>query len=166
MNINGCNTLACLSRIDGPEKATKIYPLPHMYVVKDLVPGKALFSGFVLMPSSIFVLFQEKSGSFFIPCDLLNLSYPILIQLGLPSNIIICICFPMYFPIIRYDQFLRAIHEHRALSSARGKARIRERGSFSIDTGSEEVGWPLWVHSLCLLLHQLPKVNFPNYALP
>ncbi|KAJ3015586.1 succinate dehydrogenase complex, subunit B, partial [Thoreauomyces humboldtii] len=39
MNINGLNTLACLSRIDRtPSAATKIYPLPHTYVVKDLVP--------------------------------------------------------------------------------------------------------------------------------
>lgn len=39
MNINGGNTLACLNKIDtNTSKATKIYPLPHMYVVKDLVP--------------------------------------------------------------------------------------------------------------------------------
>ena len=44
MNINGRNTLACLCYIEekGEEKkssdVTKIYPLPHMYVVKDLVP--------------------------------------------------------------------------------------------------------------------------------
>jgi len=38
MNIGGVNTLACLSKIEGNEKATKIYPLPHMYVIKDLVP--------------------------------------------------------------------------------------------------------------------------------
>lgn len=39
MNINGLNTLACLAKIDeSPKKATKIYPLPHMYVIKDLVP--------------------------------------------------------------------------------------------------------------------------------
>merc|ERR1712154_246921 len=38
MNIGGVNTLACLSKIDANDKATKIYPLPHMYVVKDLVP--------------------------------------------------------------------------------------------------------------------------------
>lgn len=39
MNIAGGNTLACTKRID-PDlgKITKIYPLPHMYVVKDLVP--------------------------------------------------------------------------------------------------------------------------------
>jgi len=39
MNVNGLNTLACLCKIDeNPKKATKIYPLPHMYVIKDLVP--------------------------------------------------------------------------------------------------------------------------------
>jgi succinate dehydrogenase (ubiquinone) iron-sulfur subunit len=39
MNINGGNTLACLAKIDtNTSKTTKVYPLPHMYVVKDLVP--------------------------------------------------------------------------------------------------------------------------------
>jgi len=39
MNIGGVNTLACISKIDSNlSKATKIYPLPHMYVIKDLVP--------------------------------------------------------------------------------------------------------------------------------
>merc|ERR1711970_949998 len=38
MNIGGTNTLACISKIHSDSKATKIYPLPHMYVVKDLVP--------------------------------------------------------------------------------------------------------------------------------
>lgn len=39
MNVNGANTLACLCKIDAStSKTTRIYPLPHMYVVKDLVP--------------------------------------------------------------------------------------------------------------------------------
>merc|ERR1712241_1423991 len=38
MNIGGVNTLACISKIDPNAKVTKIYPLPHMYVIKDLVP--------------------------------------------------------------------------------------------------------------------------------
>lgn len=39
MNIGGTNTLACISKIDtDSSKPVKIYPLPHMYVVKDLVP--------------------------------------------------------------------------------------------------------------------------------
>lgn len=40
MNIGGTNTLACISKIDtsSMNKPVKIYPLPHMYVVKDLVP--------------------------------------------------------------------------------------------------------------------------------
>ncbi|XP_012348999.1 succinate dehydrogenase [ubiquinone] iron-sulfur subunit, mitochondrial [Apis florea] len=39
MNIGGTNTLACISKIDTNLNSTsKIYPLPHMYIVKDLVP--------------------------------------------------------------------------------------------------------------------------------
>ncbi|KAF3856337.1 hypothetical protein F7725_017060, partial [Dissostichus mawsoni] len=44
MNINGGNTLACLNKIDtNTSKPSKIYPLPHMYVVKDLVPDMSNF---------------------------------------------------------------------------------------------------------------------------
>ncbi|KAG1726687.1 iron-sulphar subunit protein of succinate dehydrogenase, partial [Suillus lakei] len=44
MNVDGQNTLACLCRIDrNPSKNSKIYPLPHMYIVKDLVPDLTLF---------------------------------------------------------------------------------------------------------------------------
>ncbi len=37
MNINGKNTLACIKAIDSYEGTIKIYPLPHLDVVKDLV---------------------------------------------------------------------------------------------------------------------------------
>ncbi|OCB87281.1 succinate dehydrogenase iron-sulfur subunit, mitochondrial [Sanghuangporus baumii] len=44
MNIDGVNTLACLCRIDrNTSKDSKIYPLPHMYIVKDLVPDLTQF---------------------------------------------------------------------------------------------------------------------------
>ncbi len=38
MNIDGTNTLACLKPIEDIKGDVKIYPLPHMPVVKDLVP--------------------------------------------------------------------------------------------------------------------------------
>lgn len=39
MNIDGTNNLACISKIDKEsDKPMKIYPLPHMFVIKDLVP--------------------------------------------------------------------------------------------------------------------------------
>lgn len=38
MNIDGTNTLACIKPIDEIKGAIKINPLPHMPVVKDLVP--------------------------------------------------------------------------------------------------------------------------------
>ena len=38
MNIDGTNTLACLKPIEDVKGAVRINPLPHMAVVKDLVP--------------------------------------------------------------------------------------------------------------------------------
>jgi len=38
MNIDGTNTLACTKAIDDMDGRVNIYPLPHMPVVKDLVP--------------------------------------------------------------------------------------------------------------------------------
>jgi len=38
MNIDGTNTLACTKPIEDVQGDVKIYPLPHMAVVKDLVP--------------------------------------------------------------------------------------------------------------------------------
>ncbi len=43
MNIDGVNTLACLSPINKEHKITDLNPLPHMYVVKDLVPDMTNF---------------------------------------------------------------------------------------------------------------------------
>ena len=43
MNIDGTNTLACLSYINKGPEPSKIYPLPHMYVLKDLVPDMTNF---------------------------------------------------------------------------------------------------------------------------
>lgn len=37
MNIDGANTLACICKISD-SSSSKIYPLPHMYVLKDIVP--------------------------------------------------------------------------------------------------------------------------------
>ena len=38
MNIDGINTLACIQPISDIRSDVKVYPLPHMAVVKDLVP--------------------------------------------------------------------------------------------------------------------------------
>ncbi len=50
MNIDGTNTLACLKPISEVRSEVKIYPLPHMPVVKDLVPD---LSGFYDQYASI-----------------------------------------------------------------------------------------------------------------
>ena len=41
MNINGSNTLACLCKVDKSSALQTIAPLPHMFVVKDLVVVRA-----------------------------------------------------------------------------------------------------------------------------
>jgi succinate dehydrogenase / fumarate reductase iron-sulfur subunit len=38
MNIDGTNTLACIKAIEDIKGDVRIYPLPHMPVIKDLVP--------------------------------------------------------------------------------------------------------------------------------
>ncbi len=38
MNVNGTNTLACIKPVDEVSGVLKIYPLPHMPILKDLVP--------------------------------------------------------------------------------------------------------------------------------
>jgi succinate dehydrogenase / fumarate reductase iron-sulfur subunit len=43
MNIDGTNTLACTQSMDDVKGAVKIYPLPHLPVVKDLVPDLTVF---------------------------------------------------------------------------------------------------------------------------
>jgi succinate dehydrogenase / fumarate reductase, iron-sulfur subunit len=43
MNMDGTNGLACLTAIDDSDAPIKIYPLPHMPVVKDLVPDMTGF---------------------------------------------------------------------------------------------------------------------------
>lgn len=43
MNINGTNTLACIKPIQEIRSTVRIYPLPHLPVVKDLVPDLTHF---------------------------------------------------------------------------------------------------------------------------
>ena len=43
MNIDGTNTLACTKPIKDVKGKCKVYPLPHMNVVKDLVPDMSTF---------------------------------------------------------------------------------------------------------------------------
>ncbi len=50
MNIDGTNTLACTCGMDEIKGTVKIYPLPHMAVVKDLVPD---LTGFYAQHASI-----------------------------------------------------------------------------------------------------------------
>jgi succinate dehydrogenase / fumarate reductase iron-sulfur subunit len=43
MNIDGTNTLACTKGMDEIKGPIRIYPLPHLHVIKDLVPDMTNF---------------------------------------------------------------------------------------------------------------------------
>jgi len=43
MNVEGINSLACLKPINYKKKFITIYPLPHMYIIKDLIPDLTNF---------------------------------------------------------------------------------------------------------------------------
>ncbi|KAK0084253.1 hypothetical protein PV325_007369 [Microctonus aethiopoides] len=43
MNINGVNALACITKVNADTKPLIIYPLPHAYVIRDLVPDMTHF---------------------------------------------------------------------------------------------------------------------------
>ena len=58
MNIDGTNTLACTKAIEDVAGDVKIYPLPHMPVVKDLVPD---LTNFYAQYSSIKPWLQSQS---------------------------------------------------------------------------------------------------------
>ena len=59
MNMNGQNGLACLTFIPKDNEAVKVYPLPHMYVLKDLVPD---MTNFYTQYTSIKPWLQAGSG--------------------------------------------------------------------------------------------------------
>jgi len=58
MNIDGTNTLACTKDMKDIKGEVKIYPLPHMPVVKDLVPD---LSGFYAQQAAIKPWLQTES---------------------------------------------------------------------------------------------------------
>ncbi len=60
MNIGGGNTLACTKAIADISGAVSIYPLPHMPVVKDLVPD---MTNFYAQYASIQPYLQTKSAA-------------------------------------------------------------------------------------------------------
>ncbi len=61
MNIDGTNGLACLTKVDrNPGRVSKIAPLPHMFVVKDLVVD---MSNFYAQYKSIKPYLQKKEAN-------------------------------------------------------------------------------------------------------
>ena len=59
MNIDGKNGLACLTKVEKDSSSSKISPLPHMFVVRDLVVD---MSNFYAQYKSIKPYLQNSGG--------------------------------------------------------------------------------------------------------
>ena len=143
MNINGVNTLACLCKIEESDKPVKIYPLPHQYVVKDLVPGKTVASGDVCR------LLTVRGVSFSQDFDNSLLTFTPDIR---------------HWFFLRPDELLRTIRKHPAISSTRRGAEVWSESSLSIDRRSCKIGWTLRMHPLCVLLYFVPEVPISYFC--
>ena len=87
MNIDGGNTLACTRAIDVTQGDVRIYPLPHMPVVKDLVPD---LSNFYAQYAAIKPWLQNKTPP---PADRERLqSKAEQEQIDEPAACILCAC--------------------------------------------------------------------------
>lgn len=118
MNINGGNTLACLNKIDiNTNKATKIYPLPHMYVVKDLVPVSTT------SVESVVFLFGHTLY--------IKLEPDYTCKVKIPGIDMVHFCWFWWFPP-GYEQLLRTVQIHRALPQKEGWKSRREGAVFPV----------------------------------
>ena len=87
MNIDGTNTLACTKSCDEVKGEVKIYPLPHMPVVKDLVPD---LTQFYAQYASVKPWLQSKTPA---PPDRERLQAPEEQEkIDRPSACILCAC--------------------------------------------------------------------------
>ena len=116
MNINGGNNLACLSKIDKSSTAAiKIYPLPHMYVIKDLVPVRFVFVSVSVI--CVMSYFYSLHCPFEFTC--------------IPTQIHI----HHHAPHVGPDQLLQAVPLDRAVPEEEDATRRSHQGELADDRG-------------------------------
>ena len=73
MNIDGKNGLACLTKVHRNNEAVRVSPLPHMFVVRDLVVD---MSNFYAQYKSIKPYLQNEGAGACVPivCDMTDQS--------------------------------------------------------------------------------------------
>jgi succinate dehydrogenase / fumarate reductase iron-sulfur subunit len=87
MNIDGVNTLACTKAIDEVKGELRIFPLPHLPVIKDLVPD---LTSFYAQYASVKPWLQARTPA---PPDRERLQSPLdQEKIDRPSACILCAC--------------------------------------------------------------------------
>jgi succinate dehydrogenase / fumarate reductase, iron-sulfur subunit len=122
MNIDGVNVLACTTAIDDASGDVKVYPLPHMPVIKDLVPD---LSNFFAQYASIKPWIQTRTPA---PPDRERLqSKADQERINEPSACILCACCSTACPSYWWnsDRFLgpaALLAAHRWIVDSRDEA--------------------------------------------
>jgi succinate dehydrogenase / fumarate reductase, iron-sulfur subunit len=122
MNIDGVNVLACTTAIDAARGDVKVYPLPHMPVIKDLVPD---LSNFFAQYASIKPWIQTRTPA---PPDRERLqSKADQERINEPSACILCACCSTACPSYWWnsDRFLgpaTLLAAHRWIVDSRDEA--------------------------------------------
>ncbi|TKA96104.1 succinate dehydrogenase iron-sulfur subunit [Cereibacter changlensis] len=121
MNIDGINTLACIYGLDQIEGDVKVYPLPHMPVIRDLVPDLSQFYG---QHALVQPWLQTKTTE---PAEEWRQSIEDREKLDGLYECILCACCSTACPSYWWnsDRFLgpaALIHAHRWLSDSRDEA--------------------------------------------
>ena len=149
MNIDGTNTLACLSYINKGPEPCKIYPLPHMYVLKDLVPDMTNFYAQYKVSGEKGKREGGTEGGRGggreggrEGCLAGWLADP-------PAEALIVTLLPSLFPP----------SEHRALAQDEDpRGQGSQQGAFTEQGRQEEARRHVRVHPVCVLLHRLPVI--------
>ena len=159
MNVDGGNLLACTSAIEDVKGDVKIYPLPHMPVVKDLVPD---LSNFYAQYASIKPWLQATSPP---PSDHERLqSKEDQEKIDEPAACILCACCSTACPSYWWnsDRFLgpaALLAAYRWLVDSRDEA-TDERLDDLDDSGKRDLG-----HTMMNCTQACPKGLNPAQAI-
>ncbi|MBQ2260521.1 MAG: succinate dehydrogenase iron-sulfur subunit [Loktanella sp.] len=121
MNIDGINTLACIYSLDEVHGDVRIYPLPHLPVIRDLVP---YLSDFFAQHASIMPWLKTSQDE---PVEEWTQSIPDREKLDGLYECILCACCSTACPSYWWnsDRFLgpaALIHAHRWIKDSRDDA--------------------------------------------
>ena len=140
MNMNGQNGLACLTAVPKGDEPVKVYPLPHMYVIKDLVPD---MTNFYKQYTSIKPWLHSSTG---VPADGKEHLQVSGVEVWKCGGLWIRVPFYFFF----FISFFRRLLFFLSFTPPPFLFSLAEHG------GPQAVGWHVRMHLVRMLQHLLP----------